>query len=545
MQVRAASERGLMTYKFRIITLLYRLLCAAVTVGIVGACSSEHYKADADKEVYKIINSKWQGSFGQKANYTISDVPPSPNDLQIEKTVPASGIINLAQAVAIATTHNRDYQRQKEDLYLKALALTGQRYQFVQKWFGTIDTLYTRDKEDEKQTYHPELGFNQLLATGAQISTSIALDSVRYLTGDPRASVGSVLTADLIQPLLRGSGRKIAQENLTQAERDTLYQIRLFNRYRKTFVVSIVADYYRVLQQRDRVTNAKNNYERRVELRKRSQMEAEVGSTPRFEADQAQQRELDARDSYIRAKQSYQQLLDEFKIRLSLPTDANVKLDQNELEALKKMGLHKLDYELEDATETALLTRLDLANSRDRIDDAMRKVMVAADALGADLNLIASADVSSAPQTNYKRLEFHRGTYTLGLEGALPLDRKEERNAYREALIILEQQQREYDNDVATVKLNVRQAYRQLKEAQERYETQKNSLDLARKRVETTPLLWETRRASTRDLLESQDALLRAQNDLTSALVDYTIAKLNFFRDVGILQVKPDGMWEQ
>jgi len=76
----------------------------------------------------------------------------------------------------------------------------------------------------------------------------------------PAASIGSVLTASVTQPLLRGAGRRIAQENLTQAERNVLYQIRSFNRYRQLFVVTIVNDYYRVLQQRDTVTNAENNY---------------------------------------------------------------------------------------------------------------------------------------------------------------------------------------------------------------------------------------------------------------------------------------------
>jgi hypothetical protein len=46
-------------------------------------------------------------------------------------------------------------------------------------------------------------------------------------------------------------------------------------------------------------------------------------------------------------------------------------------------------------------------------------------------------------------------------------------------------------------------------------------------------------------LLESQDALLESQNELTAALVDHATAKLSFFRDVGILQVRPDGMWQQ
>lgn len=534
-----------MVCNFRLTTLLHRCLCAAVIAGAVGACSTEHYKGEADKEVYKIIDSKWKDSFGQKANYTITDVPPSPNDLQIEKVVPPSGVLNLTQAVAIATAHNRDYQKQKETLYLTALDLTLARHQFARQWFATFDGGYAKDSDDERVNSGGEVGFNQVLADGAKVGASIALDWTRFLTGDPRTSLGSVLSATITQPLLRGSGRKIVQENLTQAERDALYQIRSFNRYRKAFVVSIVTDYYHVLQQRDRVINAENNYNRRIELRKRSELEAEVGRTPPFEADQAKQRELDARDSYIRAKQAYQQLLDEFKIRLSLPTDANVQLDQNELKALKTIGLHTLDHELDTATETALLTRLDLANSKDKIDDAARKVMVAADGLGAELNLIGTAEVGSTEKTKPARLQFHKGSYAFGLEADLPLDRKAERNAYREALIVLQQLQREYDNDVANVKLQVRQAYRQLKEAQERYETQEKSLDLAQKRVEGTSLAWEYRRARTRDLLESQDALLRAENDLMAALVDYTIAKLNFFRDVGILQVRPDGMWEQ
>jgi len=545
----AIKEKGLMFFRFQLIVLVGVSLCAAALVIMAGGCSKEYHKADADKEVYKIIDSKWQEGFGQKVNYTISDVPASPNDIQIEKAVPPSRTISLAQAAAMATAYNREYQRQKEELYLIALALTLDRHDFATKWFGTFDSTYTRYTDDstlerdETLKHEGELGFEQLLADGAQISASIAYDWLRYLTGDPRASIGTVLSATLIQPLLRGSGRKVVQEKLTQAERGTLYQIRAFNRYRKTFVVSIVNDYYRVLQRRDAVTNAENNYKRRVESRQRLEMEADAGRTNRFEVDQAEQRELNALDSYVRAQQSYQQELDKFKIRLALPTDANVELDQNELKALEKVGISQPDYTADTAIETALLRRLDLATSMDKIDDALRKVMVAADGLGPELDLVGGLEVGSTPDTDYRRLQFHHGTYSFGLGADLPLDRKEERNVYRETLITLEQQQRQYENDADIIKLQVRQAYRDLEQAAESHRIQKNSLDLAEKRVESTTLLLEAGRLTTRDVLESQDALLEAQNNLTAALVDHAIAKLSFFRDIGILQVKPDGMW--
>jgi len=389
------------------------------------------------------------------------------------------------------------------------------------------------------------LGFEQLLADGAIVSANIALEWARFLTGSPETSLGSVLSATVVQPLLRGAGRKIAQENLTQAERDALYQIRSFNRFRKTFVVEVVTAYYRVLQQRDEVTNAENDYKRRVESKERLEWEAKAGRKPRFEVDQAEQDVLRARDGYVRAQQSYQQQLDGFKIRLALPTDANIELDQNELKALDEIGITEPDYTLDVATETALLQRLDLANSMDWIDDAVRKVMVAADGLRADLDVIGNITVGSRGKTDYGTLQFHEGTYSLGFEADLPLDRKDERNTYRTALIVLEQQQRQYDNHVDNVKLDVRQAYRDLEEAAERYRIQKNSLELAEMRVESTKLLLDAGRAITRDLLEAQNALLQAQNNITEALVDYAIAKLSFYRDVGILQVRPDGMWVQ
>jgi len=499
-------------------------LCAAMLLGVAGGCSPGDYKELADKEVNEIIDSKWQDSFGYKANYTISDVEASPNDLQVAKAVPSSGVLSLAQAVAIATAHNRDYQSRKEQLYLSALDLTGDRYKFARRWFGTVDADYTKEDDEESVSSGAEGGFSQLLADGAVISTSIAIDWARFLTGDPDRSLGSVLSATITQPLLRGRGRKIAQEGLTQSERNVLYEMRGFSRFRKEFVVSIVSDYYSVLQSRNAVTNAENNYQR---------------------VTQAEQDVLKARDSLVRAQEGYEQALDEFKIELSFDTDTVVELDQNELKALEEIGITEPEYTLEAAIETGLLERLDLATSVDKTDDAARKVMIAADNLGAELNLTAGAEIGSTGDTEFERLQFHKGAYGIGLSADLPFDRKDERNAYRGTLIKLQQSRRGHEESVSKVKLGIRQGYRQLIETQERYRIQKNSLELARKRVESTAMLLKMGRVQTRDLLDSQNDLLDAENELTDALVGHTIAKLNFFRDIGVLQVRPDGMWKQ
>jgi len=547
------SEKGLMSCRFRPVTSLCWGLCAAVVLGMAGACSPEYHKQDADEEVYKIIDSKWQDSFGQKVNYTITDsyILSSPNDIQVEKAIPSSGIITLAQAVAMATAHNRDYQGQKEELYLTALVLTGQRHKYTQQWFGTIDGEYAKGVDQTGETYEDvsvdaglATGRTHLLADGVMITTALAIDWARFLAGDPRTSLRSVLSASLAAPLLGAGAGKLALEELTQAERNVLYKIRSFNRYRKTFVVDIVSKYYGVLQQRDAVTNAENNYKRVAESKERLEMEAQAGRRNRMDVDEARQNVLRAEDKLVRARESYKHTLDAFKLQLSLPTDADVELDQNELKALEEIGVSKFDYTSDAAIETALLQRLDLANSIDKIDDALRNAILAADGLGPQLNLSGSTDINSREKTDFSRLQFHQGTYELGFDADLPFDRKTQRNAYRRALITLQQQQRLYEDDTEKIKLAVRRAYRQLQKTADQYEIQKSSLALAEQRVESNRLLLDAGRATVRVLLDSQDALLDAQNNLTSALVSHLNARLSFFRDVGILQVRPDGMWQ-
>ncbi|MHC4286420.1 MAG: TolC family protein [Planctomycetota bacterium] len=303
--------------------------------------------------------------------------------------------------------------------------------------------------------------------------------------------------------------------------------------------------YYNVLQLRDVVTNAENNYKRSVESKERLEMESEAGRKSRIDVDEAEQNVLAAESRVVAAQERYEQSLDAFKIGLSIPTDANVVMDQNELNILEEMGISEIEFTLEESVETALLQRLDLYNSADSIDDALRIVHLAAEGLGPQLNLTGSSEVTSRQESDFSSLRFNRGFYSLGLDADLPLDRKIQRNEYRRAMIALERQQRQYDEDRDSIKFAVRSAYRRLQETADRYKIEKNSLKLAEERVEMNKVLLDAGRVTTRILLQSQDALLEAQNSVTRALIEHLDAKLSFYRDVGIMQVRPDGMWEQ
>ncbi len=517
----------------------------AFAAALTGCKSPEEYKQQADEDVYEIIDGKWEKKAGTKANYKVGDVEHDPNDIQKSQFENVSGQLSLTDAVAIATLNNRNYQTQKENLYRQALELTLVRHGFSTRWFGTLDAGYENFRGDESVAAGGQLGLSKIFADGTRITSSIATDWIKYLSGSSNASLASVLTGTISKPLLRGAGRDIVYETLTQAERNVLYSIRSFNRYRQEFVIDTIRNYYQVIQNLDSVRNAENNYNNLVNSYNRARMMAESGRLPPFEADQTRQNLLTAEDNLTRSIRVYQQSLDDFKLYLGISVESDIVLDSGELNILLGEGIVLPEYEVEEAIRVAREMRLDLANSFDAVDDARRKVKVAENSLLADVSLVASARADSRGQTEAARFSFDNDIYTAGVQIDLPFDRLSERNVYRRSLFTYQQRQREYKEFYDRVELSVLDAHRRAIEAAKRFDIQQLSLELAEARVESTTMLVSAGRAASRDLLDAQDSLLRAQNARTSAMVDYTIVKLVFLRDVGILDVRADGMWDR
>lgn len=567
----------------RLIKNLVCLVIFSACLYVLAGCTQTSYKKDADERAYNIIDHKWKSEFGPKANYRISDVPPSPDDIQIEKAAPSNGILTLPQAVAIATAHNRDYQTQKEELYAKALDLRLIRHNFEKVYYGRPKAAYGKvqgagyvgvgagveprfptnrmatdlphiENNPPGTGWHLEgdeiaitdgFGFDQLLTDGTMIGANVGLAWNRILSGTLKGeSIISILSFEVAKPLLRGSDRKVVMEGLTQAERDTFYQLRSFNRFRKTFVVSVISQYYSVLQAFDAVKNARRNYNTLDWLYQRAEKLADAGRLPQFELDGIAQNKLIALDKYISAEREYKLSLDQFKLTLGLPTTAEFQLDPNELKALRTAEQVEPDLTETEAVEAALSSRLDLLNSADAVTDAQRKVFVAADGLKAQLDLgvntnIPLQDLSSSNAKVFQDL------FLSGLQADLPFDRTAEQNIYRKALITLNQKQREYEQTSDTVALEVRASYRDWIETTRRYKVQSEQLRLAQKRLNNTFSLMQYGRASSRRVLDAEKDLFNAQNAATEALIAYTVATLNFYCNTEVLGVRPDGMWEK
>ncbi|MBU2457395.1 MAG: TolC family protein, partial [Planctomycetes bacterium] len=332
------------------------------------------------------------------------------------------------------------------------------------------------------------------------------------------------------------------------------------------------------------IKNSEADYRSRISSAKRSRRLADAGRIQEIDVDRAVQSELSSRQGWIKATQSYKGQLDSFKTFLGLPPDALVELDPNELKVLTESTKQLVNqmteednppdsnqnftselvellepdyknagpYEMEEALAIKLAfgNRYDLKETDGQVYDAQRAVIVAADALGAELTFLGSADIGSRRDlgdatSDNSRFVANRGVFSTLLTIDLPFERTAEAVNYRKSFISLEQAVRNVQAMEDKIKTEVRNTLRDLLEAREKMHIQAKAVNVAQKRVRSVNLFLEAGRAQTLDLLDAQDDLLLAQDSLTTSVIDYRIAELNIQRDMGVLQVNEKGLWKE
>lgn len=598
---------------------------SVVALPLSGCRSPESYRVEADDAASRILDESWKASMGRDSDgFTIEPASESLRkrlllDQKLPMRVPASAssfddpkiqqwpddaytnrqehsdegseeppllqIFTLEDALQIAASNSRSYQSQKESVYQSALGLDLEANNFRNTWQGMADTILSSNIGATSETngilHQDSLSVSRRFKNGAQFTGLLAVDLAKMLNGTNEGSTGLRLESSLSIPLLRGSSRFVVTEPLTQAERDVVYAIYTFERFKRSFAVQIASDYLSVLQQLDRVRNAAENYKRVASSTRRARRLADAGRLPEIQVDQSVQDELRARNSWISAIQSSEQRLDQFKISLGLPTDAQIQLDPNEFDRLLSSERYApylnpkesseetevlaadehvelippsmedagpMELEEDDAILIALMNRLDLRVAVGAIADAQRGVAIAADNLRADVTLLGSASLGesrsiSSANLDDAQIRTDRGFYSLLLGIDLPFERTAERNSYRNTLIAYERTVRDLQEAEDNVKFDVRNVLRSLLEARETIRIQAEAVRVAQRRVDSTDLFLQAGRAEIRDLLEAQNSLNSAQDALTSAVVNYRIGELRLQRDLGVLEVQNNGLW--
>jgi outer membrane protein TolC len=513
-----------------------------------GCLTPERAIAEVDEEAGAVINAKAtaSGLSNEAANAYPSpsrrtkEIVASPLDLAPEASETTIDLISLLE---LGAKNSREYQDQKERVYRAALGFMREREDFAGRPSALFSSSATASNDTESLGLGGELGFSRMLERGGSYALSLGGDFLRFISSPTSENLASFLDLSIALPFFRNAGQEIVQENLTQADRDLLYALRDFERFKQEFTVDLTSQYLRILSRKQRIKNEESNLKQLQLTRERNEAMFAEGRLGIVEVDQARQQELGGRSRLIAAEQDLDRSLDDLKLRLGLPVDSRLHLSSEDLQRLPSPLDAPLSVPEVTAMKLGLHRRLDLRNAVDGVADSERRVKVAENQLEPDLLLRFSSRADSA---NLKplRYNFSDGTYSATASLDPGLYRELESIALRQSWLDRERAFRDQEATADTVKAEVRDALRGLLLAQEEYRISKDAFALAEKRVASSEALLAEGRATTRDFLESQDAYLSSQNTLLDALIDYRIAALVLLRDTGVLVVGPGGFDE-
>lgn len=303
-------------------------------------------------------------------------------DLQLAAGLPRNSniyVVTPEQSMTLALVNSRDYQTRIESIYETALPVTLQRFNMEPQVFAGLSpttataaggsptnfansflyrTLEAPGGQSSVLNQGQVAGVGKVFMSGARVVAAFASQTVLNLTGSTplQPNVQSVIPITIVQPFLRGGGRAVTLEGLTQAERNLLYEVRAFARYRQDFVVKMMLGsqaggsaanlgfsagsttagggdptigYMPLLQSLMQIENNRNqvtNFETVLALQE-EQVGGEGSGLTQLQVDQTNSSLQDARITLLNSQVFFRNQLDQFKQQMGLPPDTPLMPD--------------------------------------------------------------------------------------------------------------------------------------------------------------------------------------------------------------------------
>lgn len=209
-------------------------------------------------------------------------------------------------------------------------------------------------------------------------------------------------------------------------------------------------------------------------------------------------------------------------------------------------GLTRIRAGMDNASLAAMSARLDLMNARGDLADEWRGIKLAGDDLKSILNLQARQRLRTENDSNrISNFDFDESRTELSVTLDTPLNRRAQRNRFREQLLNYQLSRRAVMSLEDSIKQDIRSDLRTLTLAEEQHLLGIASAALAYERVISTELQLRlgVDGVNARDFLEAQTAYANSLSTVASRHIGHILSRIRLYVDLEQLQVDDIGNW--
>lgn len=272
-------------------------------------------------------------------------------------------LLDLETSMKLALLHSREFQAQKEELYLSALNVTYERFRLQPKPFFGVSGEVADVGEGSESALDSRIqaGLTGVAQQGATWVVSLASRLSVELSEGTAEVGGSLANLTITQPLLKGASKRIYRERLTLAERRLLNDARSMEQFRQGFFLGLatgsnpsrgpgqsglvsssaqfsssVSGYLGLLQDAQKIRNQEANVAKLKDSLAQLDAAFEAGRIGnRLQVDQARQALFGGQSALLASKASFESRLDGFKQSMGLPPNLRVQVDEGYVEQFR------------------------------------------------------------------------------------------------------------------------------------------------------------------------------------------------------------------
>jgi outer membrane protein len=337
----------------------------------------------------------------------------------------------------------------------------------------------------------------------------------------------------LSQPLLKDAGPNATYFNLTNAERAVVGQERSYELARQRLAVQVAVSFYSVIAQRQLFEVAEQSLQRTEGLLKASDARLKVGMASKLDVFRGELQAAQAREGMIRSRAALETALEQFRGILALPPGDPVEPEAVSLDVPEGGDVEPLEV----LVQRALENRLELKETRDRVDDARRAASLARQ------DMLPRVDVNlGVTQLGFGRSfgdvwDVADRQVQFFLSASYPVRQSTQRANRAVSELAVRSRERGVEQLELEIEREVHQAVRELERIRQSVEVQEQAVDVAAKQRRLAVLRYQRGLASNFDVVDAESNFVVARSSLVGLLTSYAVARLELRRVTGDLAI--------
>lgn len=427
--------------------------------------------------------------------------------------------LSLRESILLALRYNPNIQNSEIDRILQRYQLRIKENDFELQYALEGNLSYNHSQiaggpsaSSKSTVIAPRLSYNTPIGGKLNLGLDNQYDGISYT---PR------LNLEVSQPLLRGAGKTVAEQGLSdQRDTEEINKLKLKSSIINQ-VTTVIENYRRLILQNNALQTARTSLKDAQETLRNNQLKIKAGQLePTANVQQSYQVESlklalnQSINQVALAKQSLLQAIGlDPKMEIEVPNDVQIeRLEVPVLEETLQYALqHNLDF---------LATLISYQIDKRALLVAKNQQLWKLDVIGnATLGLATDTQGSTSSVENL--LNGRNASQSIGLKLSVPINDLSRRQKLIQAKLALEKdkiniaaQKRDLINTIINVLVNIQSQVEQIKLARRQVKLAKESYQLEKKKQAAGI-------ASALDISNTQNQLINAQNVLISAKIGY------------------------